>query len=118
MPKPEAMATVSPSDTIAIRPSTSSYSRRTATVDAYLIAILDEPIPAGDSPHDGMLRKERALLSAISWLVPDTARSLHARLARPQHGDELALKFCRLTLACRLRLLTAIFDRRTAGAGR
>lgn len=102
--------------TVAIRPADAP---RPQTVDARLIAILDEPLAPGETAMVGFARKEHALGAVFATLNVFESRAIHARLANPKAGDELANKFARLTAERRSRLLAFVADarRRAAIAG-
>jgi len=95
--------------TIAIRPA---QAPRPDTVDAHLVAILDASLLPGETAQVGFARKERELGGMFAALSILDARALHARLANPKHGDELANKFARLTFERRGRLLDFLADAR------
>ncbi|MEO8704690.1 MAG: hypothetical protein ABI867_31835 [Kofleriaceae bacterium] len=82
------------------------------TIDARLLVILDGPLATGETFAAGYARKEADLGTAFAQLTPADARALHARLATPRLGDELATKFARLTIERRTRLLTFLADAR------
>ena len=104
------------SPTIAIRPPTAAVPN---TADGKLTAILDAPLTTGETAFIGFARKEHELGALIATLSVLECRALHKRLSNPQHGDELAHKFARLTLERRCRLLAFLADarRREALAG-
>jgi hypothetical protein len=105
-----------PSPTIAIRPPTAAVP---TTADAKLIAILDAPLATCETALAGFARKEHELGALFATLSVLECRALHKRLGNPQHGDELAHKFARLTLERRCRLLTFLADaRRREALGR
>lgn len=95
--------------TIAIRPPTAPIS---STADGALIAILDAPLGTTETALAGFARKEHELGAQFATLSVLECRALHLRLANPQHGDELANKFARLTVERRVRLLTFLADAR------
>ena len=95
--------------TIAIRPPTAAVPD---TADGKLIAILDAPLASGESALAGFQRKEHELGTLIATLSATACHALHERLATPQHGDELAHKFARLTVERRTRLLDFLADAR------
>lgn len=102
--------------TVAIRPPDAP---RPETTDARLIAILDAPLAPGETAMVGFTRKEHELGAVFARLNVFESRAMHARLANPKPGDELANKFARLTAERRARLLAFIADarRRAAIAG-
>jgi hypothetical protein len=95
--------------TIAIRPPSATVPN---TADGKLIAILDAPLATGETALAGFARKEHELGGLIATLSVLECRALHKRLSNPQHGDELANKFARLTLERRCRLLAFLADAR------
>jgi hypothetical protein len=95
--------------TIAIRPPSAVVA---TTADGKLIAVLDSPLGTTENAFIGFARKERELSALFASLSVLECRLLHKRLANPQHGDELANKFARLTLDRRARLLTFLADAR------
>lgn len=102
--------------TIAIRPPSAP---RTDAPDGQLIAILDAPLAPGETSAAGFARKEHELGAVFATLSALDARTLHARLASPRPGDELANKFLRITAERRARLLTFLADaRRREAVGR
>ena len=83
-----------------------------STNDAACISILDAPLLPGETARIGFLRKEAELRAAFTQLPTAAQRALHARLANPAPGDQLAERFARLTLDRRTRLLTFLADAR------
>jgi hypothetical protein len=95
--------------TIAIRPPSAVIH---TSADGALIAILDAPIGTTETAFAGFARKEHELGATFGTLSVVECRLLHKRLANPQHGDELANKFARLTMERRVRLLAFLADAR------
>ncbi len=90
-------------------------------IDAPLIAILDAPLRFRETAHEGFRRKEHELASAFAALTVLEARALHARLASRHPDDALALRFGRLVIDRRTRLLEFLADarrRQAISAGR
>ena len=83
-----------------------------STNDAVCISILDAPLLPDETARVGFLRKEAELRAAFAQLPVAAQRALHARLANPTTGDQLAERFARLTLDRRTRLLTFLADAR------
>ena len=83
-----------------------------STNDAACISILDSALRPGETARTGFLRKEAELRDAFSRLPVAAQRALHARLANPSPGDQLAERFARLTHDRRTRLLTFLADAR------
>lgn len=83
-----------------------------STNDAACLSILDAPLFPGETARVGFLRKEAELRDAFSKLPVAAQRTLHARLANPTTGDQLAERFARLTPDRRTRLLTFLADAR------
>ena len=111
-----ATPSASPQPTVAIRPPSAP---RPPTVDAQLISILDAPLAPGETVMAGFARKEHELGAMFARLGVLESRAMHARLANPKPGDELASRFARLTIERRSRLLSFLADarRRAAIAG-
>lgn len=76
-----------------------------AVLEAKLLAILDSPIAAIETPTQGFDRKERALGNVLSELPARDAEALLARLAINFTCDSLARKFHKLSEERRERLL-------------
>jgi len=95
--------------TIAIRPPTAVVP---TTADGTLIAVLDSPLGTTENAFIGFARKEHEMSVLFASLSVLECRLLHKRLANPQHGDELANKFARLTHERRGRLLDFLADAR------
>lgn len=74
-------------------------------LEARLLAILDAPIAAIETPTQGFDRKERALGNAFSELTPREASALLDRFDINYTCDALARKFNKLTDERRARLL-------------
>ena len=83
-----------------------------STNDAALVSIIDAPLNPGETAREGFLRKEAELRAAFAQLPVAAQRALHARLANPRPGDQLAERFARLTVDRRARLLTFLADAR------
>ena len=83
-----------------------------STNDAALVSILEAPLAAGETAREGFRRKEAELRTAFAQLPVVAQRALHARLANPRAGDQLAERFARLTADRRTRLLTFLADAR------
>ncbi|MBL9015528.1 MAG: hypothetical protein JNL83_15190 [Myxococcales bacterium] len=86
------------------------------TTDARLIAILDAPLAPGETVMAGFARKEHELGAMFARLNVLESRAMHARLANPKAGDELASRFARLTIERRSRLLSFLADARRRAA--
>ena len=84
--------------------------------DARLLAILETRLPDGEPTHVGYARKERELGEAFAQLPIFDQRALHARLSNPRPNDALALRFARLTIERRIRLLAFLNDARRRAA--
>ncbi len=76
-----------------------------ALFDTRLIAILDAPLAARETPTDGFSRKERDLGNAFAQLAIDEAAEMFDRLVTNYAGDALARKFNKLSEERRARLL-------------
>lgn len=87
-----------------------------SAIDAQLVAIIDEPLPPGETTMAGYQRKEIKLVSMLCRLTVLESRSLHARLSNPIASDALAMKFMRLTIERRMRLLNFLADARRRAA--
>lgn len=118
-PRPRtSLATPRPptAPTVAIRPPSAVVA---TTADGTLIAILDAPLATTENAFLGFARKEHDMGVLLATLSVLECRLLHKRLTNPQHGDELANKFARLTLERRGRLLDFLADaRRREALGR
>lgn len=80
--------------------------------DATLLGVIEAPLEPGETAREGFLRKEAELRAAFAQLPTMEQRALHARLANPRPGDQLAERFGRLTVERRTRLLTFLADAR------
>ncbi len=77
-----------------------------AVLEAKLLAILDAPLSARETPTAGFDRKERALGNAFAELTRAQAGALFDRLEINYTRDDLARKFHKLTDVRRDRLMT------------
>jgi hypothetical protein len=103
-----------PSSPVLVAAPATLHTRTThaSSNDAALLSILEAPLQPGETAREGFLRKEAELRSAFAQLPTVEQRALHARLANPRSGDQLAERFGRLTADRRTRLLTFLADAR------
>lgn len=80
-------------------------ARATEVLEAKLLAILDSPIHARETPTQGFDRKERDLGNAFAELTRDRADALLERLLVNYTCDVLARKFDKLSEERRERLI-------------
>jgi hypothetical protein len=80
--------------------------------EAELVAVLDAPLMPGETAHFGFQRKEREFVAVLATLTILEAHHLRGRLANPHADDQLALKFARLTIERRTRILAFVADTR------
>lgn len=86
--------------------TTAVYRREEPVLmDTKLIAILDAPLSARETPTQGFDRRERDLGNAFALLSIDQAAAMFDRLVVNYTGDVLARKFNRLSEERRARLL-------------
>lgn len=90
-----------------------------AETEAQILAILAAPALLGETVSSQFQRKEHQLGSIFAALSLAESRALHRRLAIPQAGDALALKFARLVVERKNRLIAFLADapRRAARGG-
>lgn len=90
------------------------------TLEARILAVLDAPLPPGETIEVGYRNKEQLLLVLFAELRAAEALALHRRLLAPAVGDALAIRFGRMASERRIRLLAFLADvrRREARAGR
>ena len=93
-------------------------SAEQVAIDTRLAAVIDAPLPYGQTAMEGYRDKEIQLVGILCRLSIMESRALHARLSNPRPSDELATKFMRLTVERRGRLLNFLADaRRRAAVG-
>ncbi|HEY5934206.1 MAG TPA: hypothetical protein VIU61_06225 [Kofleriaceae bacterium] len=81
-------------------------------LDDQIVAILDEPVPTGVTVSNAYRDKERALAAYFRTLGVGDARALHRRLTIPSPDDALAMRFSRLVVDRRDRLIAVLADAR------
>jgi len=108
-PRADRTRTVSAAPLVAVR----------AETEAQIMAVLAAPAHPGETVSSQFQRKEHQLGSIFAALSLAEARALHRRLAIPQAGDALALKFARMVVDRKNRLLAFLADapRRAAIGG-
>jgi hypothetical protein len=96
--------------TIPAKPATAEQT----AFDAQLVAILESPLLPNETAMLGYQRKELELISQLHRLTVLESRALHARLSAGR--DALAVKFMRLTIERRTRVLAFLADARRRAA--
>ena len=78
--------------------------------EPYVIDILSRPPLTGETIEVAYRRKERELADIFRTLDRAASAALHHRLSEPRTDDELAMRFARLLVERRTRLLAVLAD--------
>ena len=81
-------------------------------IDERIVAILDAPVPEGVTISWAYREKEHELAAYFTTLTVTEARALHRRLTIPDPEDALAVRFSRLVVDRRARLVAVLADAR------
>ena len=79
-------------------------------LDRSILGILVSDARPGECLSDAFQRKERELAAIFAELSATAASALHRRLSHPASDDSLALRFGRLIVDRRMRLLAFLAD--------
>lgn len=82
------------------------------TIDDQILAILDAPPAPGVTISRAYREKEHALAVYFTTLTVTEARALHRRLTIPDPDDALAVRFSRLVVDRKARLVAVLADAR------